>query len=155
MKKVGCVVILLFFWCSSVFAQGQSSDGTDFYIGWLYPSYNSQNVGSFGRDVLQFFGAYVLISSYSDNNRVQISYFDDKTGKEVLGPSVLVQKRRSQQVAIDRTKMRMTEPGEVAEWRSMHIIASNPVNVQFFSTGSNSGGSYLAISTPALGKNYI
>src|SRR5258708_29091739 len=54
-------------------------DGKDFFIGFVNPSYNTVANSS----VLAFFGAYALVSSYTDNH-VTISYFDKQTGVEVM-----------------------------------------------------------------------
>ncbi len=149
MKKATATLIILLM-ALPAFAQGLNSDGKDFYVGYLYPSYNSSCSRT---DILGFFGVYVLISSYYDNV-VTVSYFDDK-GNETNKQSYKVFARRTVQVPINRALMRMTEPGDVPEFRSMHITAKSPINVQYFSTGANSGGSYLAIPTNALGKQYV
>src|SRR5258708_6216702 len=57
----------------------QTSDGKDFYIGFIHPSYNkvaNPNVGG-------FFSASALITSYT-NTTVKVSYFDLVTGAELV-----------------------------------------------------------------------
>ncbi|MBS1902480.1 MAG: T9SS type A sorting domain-containing protein [Bacteroidetes bacterium] len=132
---------------------GLNADGRDFYIGLLYPSFNAQSINFFGRNVQGFFGVYALISSYDDNT-ITVGYFDDN-GNEINKQTYNVAKRRAVQVPLDIAHMRMTEPGEVAEYKACHITAKKSINVQFFSTGSCSGGSYLAIPTNVLGKTYV
>ncbi len=154
MKRFGIVSLMVLVVLSTLFrttySQGLNADGKDFYVGYLYPSYNSNCPRT---DILGFFGVYVLISSYYDNV-VTVSYFDDK-GNETNKQSYKVFARRTVQVPINRALMRMTDPGGVAEFRSMHITAKSPINVQYFSTGANSGGSYLALPTNVLGQNYV
>ncbi|MDP4230872.1 MAG: choice-of-anchor D domain-containing protein, partial [Bacteroidota bacterium] len=52
-------------------------------------------------------------------------------------------------------QMTMSDPGDLPQYRACHIVSDHPVNVQFFSKGVCSGGSYLALATPALGKKYV
>ncbi|MDP4230443.1 MAG: T9SS type A sorting domain-containing protein [Bacteroidota bacterium] len=133
--------------------QGIPSDGKDFYVGSVLPSYE-KNQATSGRDFHGYFGQYVLISSYEGDNQVTISYFDG-SGTEILGQKNIISSRNSVQIALDRTEMRMTEPGDIPEFHACHITAKKPISVQFFSTGANSGGSYLALPTPGLGKKYV
>jgi hypothetical protein len=150
MKRIVLFILLLMPEIS--LAQNLNADGKDYYIGWLYPSYNAQKLAI--PEVLNFLDVSVLISSYQDNT-VTISYFNRTTGKEEESQTLQVAKRRSIQVHLDTSIMRMTGNGEVAEWKSMHITAKKPIKVEFFSSGSNSGGSYLPIATNFLGKNYV
>ncbi|MBS1902499.1 MAG: IgGFc-binding protein [Bacteroidetes bacterium] len=154
MKRI-LILVLAIVLGSSVrsWSQGLNADGKDFYLGLLYPSFNAQSINFFGRNVQGFFGVYALISSYEDNV-ITLGYFDDN-GNEINQQTYNVAKHRSVQVPLDIAHMRMTEPGEIAEYKSCHIMAKKPVNVQFFSTGSCSGGSYLALSTGMLGKTYV
>ena len=150
-------VLLLFalFYAESSPAQqqGTPSDGKDFYLGFVLPSFN-KNPGLQGRDFHGFFGVYALISSYESDNLVKVSYFDG-SGREIQSKSVILQARSAIQVALDKASMQMTEPGDIPEYRACHITSKKPVNVQYFSTGANSGGSYLALPTTGLGKNYV
>ncbi|HET9136868.1 MAG TPA: IgGFc-binding protein, partial [Candidatus Kapabacteria bacterium] len=160
--KIAGISLLLVLWLAGgsvaqVGQRGLNADGKDFYLGWLYPSYNDQNLNLGTRDPKPFFGVYVLVASYTDN-QFTVSYFDDKTGKEVVASSYKIAKRRALIVPVDRTKMRMDGnnfDGEVAQWRAMHITSKKPINVQFFSSGANSGGSYLSLPVSALGKEYV
>ncbi len=135
-------------------SQGLSSDGKDFYVGLLYPSFMNQQINYFGRNVQGFYGAYLLISSYSDN-LVTISYFDS-LGNEVAVQKYKVSARRAITVPLDiaRTKLK-DQRGEVVEYKSCHISAQKNISVEYFSTGSCSGGSYLALPTGTLGKSYV
>ncbi len=132
--------------------QGLPVDGKDFYIGYVYPSFN-KNPDQSGRGVKGFFGVYALITSY-ETNQVTLSYFDNN-GIESQGSSYSIFAKSGIQVALQAGSMRMDEPGDIPQYRACHITAKKPVNVQYFSTGACSGGSYLAIPTPALGQQYV
>lgn len=136
-------------------AQGLNSDGRDFYLGLLYPSYNAQGPLNANGNLLGFYGVYALVSSYYDKNVVTVSYFDTLTGKEFVVQSYTVMARRAVQIPLNISQMKMTEPGEMPEFRACHITAKKSINVQFFSTGSNSGGSYLALPNNVLGSAYV
>ncbi len=147
------LVFLFFAESSSAQQQGLPSEGKDFYIGFVYPSFN-KNTGQAGRDFHGFFGAFALVSSYEDNNRVKFSYFD-AGGNEVASVSKIIRARSAVQVPLDLASMKMTEPGDTAEYKACHITSQKPISVQYFSTGACSGGLYLALPTPGLGKNYV
>lgn len=134
-------------------AQGITSDGRDYYLGLVYPSFNAQSLNLYGKNVQGFFGVYALISSY-DDNVVTVGYFDNN-GNEINKQKYNVMKRRAIQVPLDVAHMKPTTDGQQAEWKSCHITAIRDISVQYFSTGSCSGGSYLALPTPMLGKEYI
>jgi hypothetical protein len=153
MKRIIPILLALVLTAHTGQAQGLNSDGRDFYVGLLYPSFNAQSITFFGRNVQGFFGVYVLVSSY-DDNVITVGYFDN-FGNEINKQTYNVMKRRAVQIPLDIAHMRMTEPGEQVEWRSCHITSKKPVNVQYFSTGSCSGGSYLALPTSTLGKQYV
>ncbi|HYM20844.1 MAG TPA: hypothetical protein VEW28_07565, partial [Candidatus Kapabacteria bacterium] len=134
---------------------GLNADGRDFYLGLLYPSYNSQPINLGGtRNVLGFYGVYALVSSYTDN-QVVVSYFDYASGNEINKTYYNVAARRAVQIPLDVSHIKMDSLGEEVEWKACHITSKKPVNVQFFSTGANSGGSYLALPTNVLGKEYV
>jgi len=131
-------------------SSGVSSDGRDFYVGMVPPSFNTVAAP----DVLAFFGAYMLISSYADNT-VNISYFDKKTGKESAPQIYHISARTGIQVLLDSAATAMYPKGDSAEYASCHVTALSPINIQYFSTGACAGGSYLALATPALGRKYV
>ena len=148
--------LLFVFVCSQATAQlqvspGVSSDGRDFYIGYIKPSYNNTS-GTSG--ILGLYSALVLISSYTES-RITVSYFDDITGDEITANSYFIPERSGIQMPLDLTKMTMSEPGDQPQYRACHIISDHPVNVQFFSSGADASGSYLALATQALGKRYV
>ncbi len=157
LKRIGLTVllaaVLLTSFTNSSRAQ-LNADGKDFYVGLLYPSFMNQQITFFGRNVQGFYGAYLLISSYYDN-LVTVSYFDD-AGNEAFRQSYKVAARRAITVPLDISHTKMADQkGEVVEYKACHIVGKSAINVQYFSTGSCSGGSYLALPTNVLGKNYI
>jgi hypothetical protein len=154
MKKLWLLFLLLLAAPAVSFSQGLVSDGRDFYVGMLYPSYNTQPINFNGRNVLGFYGVYVLISSYSAN-QVTVGYFNPQTGVEDTKQVYTVGARVAIQVPLDLSRTKPTEPGEIVEYKSCHITAKHPINVQYFSTGSCSGGSYLGLPTNMLGKTYV
>ena len=97
---------------------------------------------------------YVLVASYQDNNSFTVSYFDG-SGNELTGAAHVLNKGQSIQLPLDRSQMRPTKPGEIAEWKAAHIHSRYPVSVQFYSDGSSAGGMYQAIPVSALGKKYV
>jgi hypothetical protein len=154
------LLILLPLISENTFAQkqGLSSDGKDFYIGYVYPSFNKYP-SSNGRDVHGFFGVYALITSY-DNNQVTVSYFDPINGNpsdeyETQKSTYSVFAKQSIQIPLSTTMMQMSEPGDSMEYKACHITSKKPISVQYFSTGANSGGSYLALPTQALGQKFV
>src|SRR5437016_1711889 len=154
--KICLLAILTTFFSLPLEAQtssGVNSDGRDFYIGFVYPSFNKVSVPG-TRNARSFFASSALVSAYYDCT-VQVSYFDSKTGAEILSKAYPVLAHNTVQVLLDSLHMRMNDSGDVAEYRACRITSDKPVNVQYFSTGACSGGSYLALATPALGKNYI
>ncbi|MDP4231511.1 MAG: hypothetical protein Q8916_14020, partial [Bacteroidota bacterium] len=123
---------------------GVSSDGRDFYLGYIQPSYATVA----NPYVLAYFGSYALVSSYTDNS-ITVSYFDDATGYEFPAASYVIAARTSVEVPLSTVQMTMSDPGDLPQYRACHIVSDHPVNVQFFSKGVCSGGSYLALATPA------
>jgi len=140
---------------SSAQQQGIPSEGKEFYIGYVWPSFNKNPNNSAGRNVSGFFSVEALISSFEDNNIVKISYFDPVTGAEIPSITKIVTAHNAVEVPLNQYAMKCDEPGEKAQYRACHITSKKPINVQYFSTGANSGGSYLALPTIALGKNYV
>jgi hypothetical protein len=134
--------------------QGLPVDGRDFYIGLVMPSFYSDPPQLSDGDFHGFSGWFVLVSSYTDNN-VLLSYFNPD-GTETTSSSYSISAKQGTAIALSRAFMQMSDTaGDVPEFRACHITAKRPINVQFFSTGACSGGSYLAIPTPALGKSYV
>ena len=151
MKKLIILVFTLFLaFSSQIKAQGVSTDGKDFYLGFLYPSYN-RVIPAFSAG---YFRIYALISSYQDNT-VYVSYFNDD-GTEQAAQPYKVQARKAIQVQLSPALLRMTDPGDqIKEYKSLHITSKRPISVQFFSTGGSSCGMYTSIPTTLLGKKYV
>lgn len=151
MKKLFFLVFGLFLvFSSNIKAQGFSTDGKDFYVGFLYPSFN-RVIPAFSAS---FFRVYVIISSYQDNT-AYVSYFNED-GTEAAAQPYKIQARRSVQIPVSFYKLKMTDPGDlIKEYKSLHITSKRPVTVQFFSSGGSSCGMYTSIPTTLLGKKYV
>ncbi|HEY6172008.1 MAG TPA: IgGFc-binding protein, partial [Candidatus Kapabacteria bacterium] len=135
---------------SHVYAQGISTDGKDFYVGFVNPSFNRVVQANSAN----FFRVYLIVGSYQDNT-VSISYFTDE-GTEDTVVKYKVQKRKSIQIQLDLTRIRMTDPGDlIKEYRSVHVTAESPISVQFFSSGADGCGMYTSIPTTLLGRKYV
>lgn len=146
-------IIVGFLTCSTLqlAAQGIPSEGRDFYLGYIHPSYNDVVPDN----TAGYFRTFALVSSYEDNV-VSVSYFDPVTKKEESPSNFAVKARRAVQIPLDRVRMQMTGYGETgAEFKSCHLTAKKPIHVQYFSSGANSGGSYLALPVVAWAKEYV
>lgn len=151
-KSLLAALLLLLLAQTAIHSQTLSlpGDGKDFFVGYMYPSYNKvANTSTVG-----FYGASLLISTYTDNN-VTIWYFDRTLGFEVMAGRYRIPSRTGIQVALDMTHVLMTDTVEIPEFCAVHVTADRPINVQFFSTGACSGGSFLPITTAGLGKRYV
>ncbi len=149
MKIVLSLALSLLF--STSFAQGISSEGKEFYLAYIYPPYN---------DVVHhltagYYRVFAYISSFEDNT-VSVSYFDQTSSLEQAPTQYSVKARQTTQVPLNRTKMKTPESCDsVPRLLSCHITSKKPITVQFFSSGANSGGSYLALPVSAWGKDYV
>src|SRR5947209_16825120 len=131
MKYKAIVVLLLL--VARAFSQpyGVQSDGKDFWVGYMFPSYNKvANPGTEG-----FYGAYLLISSYTQN-RVTVSYFDRVTGVETPGMIFTLSARTGQQIQLSLDHVKMGDTGDRPEYAACHVTAQRAINVEFFSTGA-------------------
>ncbi len=131
-------------------AQGTPSEGKDYYLGFVNPSFN-RVVPAFSAG---FFRIYALISSFQDNT-AYVSYFNED-GTETAGTPIKLQKRKSVSVPLQSASMRMEDPGDLKkEYKAAHITAKKPINVQFFSSGGSACGMYLCLPTNGLGTKYV
>jgi hypothetical protein len=131
-------------------AQGTPSEGKDYYLGFLYPSFN-RVIPAFSAG---FFRVYAIISSFQDNT-AYVSYFNENGTEENAIP-YKIQARKGVSVPLNVAKMRMTDPGDgLKEYKAVHITAKKPINVQFFSSGGSSCGMYLCLPTNGLGTKYV
>jgi hypothetical protein len=126
----------------------QTNEGREFYLGMLYPSYNTISLPLQGT-----LKCYALITSYNDNV-VTVSYYDE-SGKEIPGAPANIMAKHTLQVPLDINAMRIDKTPETPVYKACHITAKNPVTVEYLSYGVNSGGSYLALPVMGLGKNYV
>jgi len=149
---IAALALLLTMQSTRLFSQALSlpGDGKDFWVGFMYPSYNK--VGS--ASTAGFYGAYLLISTYTQN-RVTVSYFDKTTGSELQGGLYSIPPRTGIQVPIDVGNVISPDSGDVAYYGAIHVTADRAINVEFFSTGACSGGSFLPITTAGLGTQYV
>lgn len=129
-------------------AKAQSaSDGNDFYLGLLYPSYNTVSAQATNYSVV------ALVSSLEDNT-ISVSYFDPVSGIEEAPMTYKVTALNSVTIPLNIQKMKMTR-SEVSEYRSVHIKAKKKISVQYFSSGASSGGAYLGLPVNVLGRKYV
>jgi len=146
---------------SNTFAQVSSplnSSGRDFYIAELVPSIKCGAIKPYQ-------GFFVLVSSFYDCN-VTVSYFDPNSspaGQEIPTAPVHIVAKHGLQIALDQGYMNprdnngnpIAPNGEQGIYATCHIHADKPISVQYYSTGPNSTGMYLALPTQALGKRYV
>ncbi|MDP4200817.1 MAG: T9SS type A sorting domain-containing protein [Bacteroidota bacterium] len=158
MKRAVPTVLYLLLLSSQLSAQvpsGLSSDGRDFYLGFIRTSFNCTTV-------MPYQSYWILISSYYDCN-VTVGYFDHQTGAEVIGSQVHITAKNYAQVPInlsyvivsDGNNGNLNVNGEVAEYTGIHVHADRPISVQYFSAGPDNSEMYLALPTSALGKEYV
>jgi hypothetical protein len=133
---------------ASLYAQGTPSEGKDYYLGFLYPSYNTvvptQSAG--------YFRVYALISSFQDNT-AYISYFN-ADGTEIAAQPYKLQARKTAQIPLSIGDIQITAD-QTKQYKSVHITAKKPINVVYYSTGGCSGGMYLCLPTNTLGTKYV
>jgi len=146
------ILFLLSAQSTPLFSQNLSlpGDGKDFWVGYMYPSYNK--VGN--ATTAGFYGAYLLISTYTNNN-VTVNYFDHTSGAELLVGQYYIPARTGIQVPINIAQVIMPDAGDVALYTAIHVTALRAINVEYFSTGACSGGSFLPITTAGLGTKYV
>ncbi len=154
MKKIVVFVgILMLFLPILASAQLNSSEGRDYYVGLLYPSFMSQQLSPADSVLRGSYSASVMITSYYTNT-VTLSYFDS-LGNESFRQSFAIPARGSIEVPLELKYMKMSDSGEVAEYKACHIVAISSINVQMMSRGVCSGESYSSQGTSSLGKNYV
>src|SRR5579883_3152323 len=102
-------------------------------------------------------GFFVLVSSFYDCN-VTVSYFDPNSspaGQEIPTAPVHIVAKHGLQIALDQGYMNprdnngnpIAPNGEQGIYATCHIHADKPISVQYYSTGPNSTGMYLALPT--------
>lgn len=121
----------------------------------LFPSYNDQHQIN-SPIVLSYFDTYALVTSQTDNT-ITISYFDSVTHEENGFQTYSILAHHSIQIPLDTNRMRIRSQLDLdtSAYRCCHLVAKAPVNVEYYSTGANSGGSYLALPVQCWGKNYV
>jgi hypothetical protein len=129
--------------------RGLTSAGVDFYIGYS-PGLRHPSTWTGIAE-----GLYALTGSFQDSNTVTISFFDRQTGQEFPGTTYTLRRGEARQVAMDRSRMAPTPPGEIVEFCAAHIQSRYPITVQVYQEGSSTGGLYSAIPSQALGTQYV
>jgi hypothetical protein len=140
------IFISLSFASSLLRGQG-ASDGNDFYLGLLYPSYNTVSSQASNYSVV------ALVSSLEDNT-ISVSYFDPISGEEEAPTLYKVTALNSTSIPLNIQRMKMPK-SEVSEYRSVHIRGKKKISVQYFSSGTCSGGAYLGLPSNVLGRKYV
>jgi len=128
---------------------GLTNEGKEFYLGLLYPSYNTI-VNSY---LITDFNVCALISTHYEND-VSVSYFNS-SGKELDPQSYHLSAETSVKILLDVLAMQMDTASDAASYKSCHIRSKYPITVFYISVGTCSGGSYLALPVLGLGKNYV
>jgi hypothetical protein len=137
--------------CSALsYGQGLTSEGREFYLGHIHGSHIDA-VSAYSSAQMR---VYAIVSSYTDNE-VYISYFNPQSGVETQPNKFTIMAHRSVQVQIDDINMRVSEPGDVGEFRSCHIVSKHPITVHYYSSGSCVNGGYLALPVGTWGKQYV
>src|SRR5688572_30568539 len=127
MKKLLTLTVCLLFSCAFAQDRGFRSEGREFYLGYIQPSFT--DFAPFNTP--PFFKVYAVINSYEDNE-VGVSYFDPATRKEGYPTDYKVKARQTVYIPLDLQQMRMKDPGDVSgEFKSAHVVAQRPVSVQF------------------------
>ena len=128
---------------------GLRSEGREFYLGYLHPSFNDVARA----ELKAVYKVFALVSS-RESNIIKLSYFDKVSHQEQPATSYTVEGGKTVMIPIDWQRMQAADSGDRAEYTSCHITTKHPATVHYFSTGANSGGAYLALPVSAWGKKY-
>ncbi|HYM19400.1 MAG TPA: choice-of-anchor D domain-containing protein [Candidatus Kapabacteria bacterium] len=153
MKRCVALLILLQLFSVEVIAQtGIPSEGREYYIGILTPSMQFQSSTLSGWT--PFYNTYLYLTPAADAT-VTMTYFD-QSGSEVSSNNIKVKAKITTQIALDLTKFQKSNlNSESGLFSTCHLMCTAPISVQFVSTGSCSGGSYLALPIQCYGKHYV
>jgi len=152
MSKVLWSIAILIVCAYSVLGVAQNrialiNEGRDFYIGYIPPSANCSNT-------TQYRNVSLLITSRMPAT-VIVSY-SDEAGVAQSGTAYQLAAHSSKRIKLIVNAMKPADAkgeGE-GEFKSCHITSTTPITVQYYSTGPNACGMYMAIPTHALGKEY-
>ncbi len=125
-----------------------TNEGREFYLGFLYPSYNKVSVAT--KDGTE---VSALVTTFYDNV-ITVSYFDE-SGNEKPGAPIILPARTTSEIKLDTKIMRLDQSIETPLYKACKISSKKPVAVEYISSGLNSGGSYLALPVQSLGKKYV
>jgi len=135
----------------AVAQNGIPSDGREYFIGFVAPSFNRQVISN--PSLQQHFRVSLLVAALSKAT-VTISYFNDR-GADVYDHTITIEAHRSATIPLDLTKLLGDTIGDVASYHTCHIISTAAISVQCYSSGVCSGGSYLALPPQCWGKQYV
>jgi hypothetical protein len=142
MKRIITFFVLLCICCSSqIFAQGVSSLGTDFWVGFM-PNFNIP-------------AAEVALHIASGTaNIVTIEFYSGSTdGKPTSTRTLTLKKDEAVSVVLPLDLSENWEM-EKAVYKGIHVTAKNPIVVYATSNGGATADGYLALPTPGLGTEY-
>lgn len=128
---------------------GLTNEGREFYLGMLFPSYNSVE----GPLEIIDFEVFAMITTHYDNT-INVSYFDE-SGNESLEQPIRLLRGSTIKMPLKVGSMLMDTASDLPAYRSCHIKSKNPITVTYISVGPCAGGSYLALPVMGLGKNYV
>ncbi|HET9136672.1 MAG TPA: IgGFc-binding protein, partial [Candidatus Kapabacteria bacterium] len=145
--------ILLTITTASAFSQaGISSDGREYYIGMMQPSFLTTTNPDVSKYV-SFQRVALMITSLVQTD-VAISYFESN-GKEDIPTIYHISPSKPKQIPLDVSKINSVRPGETAGYNTCHVVSQAPISIQFNSVGPFSGGAYQPLPLQCLGKKYV
>ncbi len=128
---------------------GLSDEGREFYLGMIYPSYNSVITST----VYPGFKVSAHVSTYYANE-IFVSYYD-ASGKETEPQKITLVPATQLKIPLEVGLMQMDTASDAVSFKSCHIKSKYPITVTYQSLGACAGGSYLALPVLGLGKNYV
>lgn len=141
MKRITFFALCFVVLATSSFAQGVSSLGTDFWVGFM-PNFNvpATDIG-------------LHIASGTDN-KVLIEYYAGSTdGKPTATRSVTLKKDEALTLKQDAYLVENWDM-EKTVYMAVHVTSQFPIALYGTSNGGATADGYLALPTPGLGKEY-
>jgi plastocyanin len=127
-----------------------TNEGREFFLGMMYPSYNTVAVTSVKQ---RYFHVDALITTYYDNV-IHVGYFNG-SGTEVNTSDHILQAKHALDLGLDDQALQSDTNSEIPQYKSLHITSKYPISVHYLSAGGCAGGSYLALPALGLGKKYV
>jgi hypothetical protein len=142
------ILFVCVFLVSSSQAQGISSDGREFFVGVMTPSFP----GFWNFKSLEHSASLVIVGTQATTVRVSyVTGQDQEQGER----SFSVGRNGALTVPLDLTMVQPSGPTEVPQYKCCHVIADAPVSVRFMSNGICWGTSYQALPVQCLGRKYV